>query len=326
MQSQLEVISQPKTPGDTKLYQRKPLMVGLVVLLIIIFEAFSLVLPTAWVFLVNAALIGALFTGSLNLIMGFGRMFSFGQAAYYALGSYSTAILILHSGWPPILAMIAAPFIAAVGAAVFGYFCVRSSGAYFIMLTLAFAQLVYSVIFQSTTVTGGDNGLSGIFIKGWLGSPTGIYRFTVLVVAAGLVFLWLILRSQFGYLIRAIGNNPERAAFLGVSERRYRWFAFIISGFLAGIAGMLFAIYNGSVSPDLAYWTQSAQPFIAIIIGGVSSFSWPLVAGGLLSMISTEAASYTSYSDLIIGIIALVVALFLRKGLSGMITRGGSKS
>ena len=326
MQSQLEVISQSEATSSPRFFYRRPVIVGLVLLLVIVFEALSLVLPTAWVFLVNAALIGVLLTGSLNLIMGFGRMFSFGQAAYYALGSYGTAILIVHSGWPPILAMIVAPFIAAVGAAVFGYFCVRSSGAYFIMLTLAFAQLLYSVIFQSTTLTGGDNGLSGIFVKGWLGSPSGIYQFTVIIVAASLGFLWLILKSQFGYLIRAIGNNPERAAFLGVPERRYRWFAFILSGFLAGIAGMLFAIYNGSVSPGLAYWTQSAQPFIAIIIGGVSSFSWPLIAGGLLSIISTEAASYTSYSDLIVGIIALAVALFLRKGLSGIFTKGGSKS
>lgn len=281
--------------------------------------------PISMVFLLNSLLIGVLFTASLNLIMGYGRMISFGHAAYYALGAYGMAIMVIHAHWSPALAIVLSPLLAAIGAGIIGFFCTRSSGAYFIMLTLAFAQLLYTVIFQWYSLTHGQDGLSGIFMKGWLGSPTGIYQFSVLVVAACLLFLWWILRSPFGYALRAVGANPERAAFLGLPERRYRWYAFVLAGFLAGIAGMLFAMYNGSVSPGIAYWTQSAAPFIAIIVGGMSSFVGPLVGSALLSVIGTEAASYTHYSSLLVGLVALAVGLFLRQGLAGLVQRRGRR-
>lgn len=274
--------------------------------------------PTSIIFVLNDLVIGMLFAASLNLIMGYGRMISFGHAAYYAIGAYGVALMVTNLHWPTLLVLILAPIGAAAGAAIIGFFCVRSSGAYFIMLTLAFAQLLYTIIYQWYSLTHGDDGLSGIYLKGWLGSPSGIYQFSVLLVAAGLVVLWLLIRSPFGYAVRATGINARRAEFLGISERRLRYFAFVIAGFFAGMAGMLFALFNGSVAPSIAYWTESAQPFMAVIIGGMSSFFGPLIGSVLLSLVSNEVAIYTKYSDFWVGILALAVGLFLRGGLAGI--------
>lgn len=275
------------------------------------------VLGVYWQFLLTDILIFALFSLSLNLLMGLAGMISFGHAAYYALGAYGAALLSLHLGVPMPLAFAAGPLVAGLGAAIFGFFCVRLTQVYFIMLTLGFAQLVFAVVFKAYYLTGGENGLAGIRPLPQLSSPLNYYYFTLAVVAACTLLLYRVTHSPFGYCLRAIRDNPQRAQLVGLPVRRYRWYAFVIAGFFGGVAGTLFCFYNGSITPQIAYWTTSAQPFMAVVIGGIGSF-WGPVAGAIVyQLLQTQLGRFTENWALVLGLSTLAIALCFQRGLAG---------
>jgi branched-chain amino acid transport system permease protein len=276
-------------------------------------------LTSFWHFLLIDILIFALFCLSLNLLVGVGGMPSFGHAAYYAVGGYTAALLSARLGVPMPVAVASGPVAAAVAAAVFGYFCVRLTPTYFIMLTLAFAQLVYAVILKTYHVTGGENGLSGVRPPPELSAPLHYYYFTLIVVLLCGWLLYRIAHSPFGYCLRAIRDNAQRAEYVGLPVRRYRWYAFIIAGFFAGVAGTLFAFYNGSVSPQMAFWTTSARPLIAVVVGGVSSFWGPIAGAIVLQLLETQLSRFTANWPLVLGLVTLGVALFFQRGLAGLV-------
>jgi branched-chain amino acid transport system permease protein len=276
-------------------------------------------LSNFWLFLFTDILIFALFSLSLNLIMGQAGMLSFGHAAYYALGAYTAALLAVKLAVPMPLAALAGVAAATLGAMVFGFFCVRLTQAYFIMLTLAFAQLVFAVVFKAYHVTGGENGLAGIRPLPALSSPLHYYYFTLVVVALCTFLLYRITQSPFGYSLRAIRDNPRRAEFVGLPVRRYRWYGFIIAGLFAGVAGVLFAYYNGSVSPQMAFWTNSARPFMAVIIGGINTFWGPVAGAVVLQVLETQLGRFTENWPLVLGLITLSIALFFQRGLAGLL-------
>jgi branched-chain amino acid transport system permease protein len=293
------------------------LAIGGVVLLL----ALPLVLNVFWLFLLTDVLIFALFALSLNLIMGIGGMPSFGHAAYYALGAYAVGLLTVRAGVAMPLAFVAGPLVAALGAAVFGFFCVRLTQSYFIMLTLAFAQLVFAVVFKAYHLTGGENGLPGIRPIPELSSPLNYYYFTLVVVALCTFLLYRIAHSPFGYCLRAMRDNARRAEFVGLPVWCYRWYAFIIAGLFAGVAGTLFAFYNGSVSPQAAFWTTSARPFMAVIIGGAGTFWGPVAGAMVLQVLETQLGRFTEHWQLVLGLITLCIALFFQRGLGGLVGR-----
>jgi branched-chain amino acid transport system permease protein len=312
--------ARPVGPGLGGLVTVRPagtvLRWGLVALALALLLLVPSFVPTAIVFVVNQLLIAALFAASLNLIMGYAGMTSFGHAAYYALGAYTAALVVKAAGVPFWVALPLGPVVAAAGALIAGYFCVRSTSAYFIMLTLAFAQLLYTVIDSWYSLTRGDDGLAGVFPGGFIASPAAFYRFSAVVVVLSLVVLYRIIESPFGLTMRAIGENPRRCQYLGLRTRRYQLAAFVLAGFFAGIAGTLFAFYNGSVSPQLAYWTESGQPFIAVVLGGPGSFWGALVGSAVLSLLTHEVASVTQYAQFWVGVVSLAVGLFFRQGLA----------
>ena len=275
-----------------------------------------------YVFLTSELLIAILYATSLNLLMGYGGMLSLGQAAYFSLGAYATALLMTRLSWPMEAAMLAGPLVAMLGALVFGVFIVRTSHkehAYFLMLTLAFSQLVYAALYKWYSVTRGDDGITGIMARGMLGDPRNYCYFVVLVVALSLYALHRIVESPFGATLKAIRDNPQRAEFVGLSVRRYQLLAFVIAGFFAGVCGVLHAFFSGTISPQIAEWSASARPFFANTIGGVQSFWGPAVGVLVLEIIDTQVGRFTEHSLLAVGAMALLVAVYLPQGVVGLI-------
>jgi branched-chain amino acid transport system permease protein len=279
-----------------------------------------LALPPFFLQLLTEIAIVGLFATAFNLLMGFGGMVSFGHAAYFALGAYVAALLVKRAGVPMLLALPAAPLAAAAGALLFGYFIVRLSHTYFAMLSLAFGQIVFTVIFKWKTLTGGDDGLLDVWPPAWLKSPAGYYYFTLAVVGLSLLALRAIVDSPFGYALRSVRENPRRARFIGIDVRRHQLVAFVISGAFSGLAGGLFAFYNGSVFPDFAYFTKSFEPLVVALLGGVQSFFGPLAgAFGFKLLEWLVSRQWPVYWPLFLGTIVIVVIVLLPSGFVGLV-------
>src|SRR4030095_5271944 len=179
--------------------------------------------------------------GSLQMLMGTGGLASFGHAAYFGIGAYAAALAVKH-GWPMEASLVFAPFAALAGAVVFGWFCVRLSGVYLAMLTLAFAQIVWSIAFQWDSVTGGSNGVIGVWPAGWLSDRRAYYWFALFLCAAGLVGIAWVANAPFGYALRGGRDSSLRAEAIGIDVRRTQWKAFATAGACAGLAGGVCAV------------------------------------------------------------------------------------
>jgi len=295
------------------------LAAGLTVLLLL-----PLVLPAFFLVLLIEIAIVALFATSVNLLMGYGGMVSFGHAAYFALGAYAAALLVKKGGVPMLLALPAAPLVAGLGALLFGFFIVRLTHTYFAMLSLAFGQIVYTIIFKWTPLTGGDNGLLNIWPPDFLRSPAAYYYFTLVVVGLSLLALHAIVSSPFGYALRAIRENPRRARYIGVNVRRHQLYAFVLSGVFSGIAGGIFAFYNGSVFPDFAYFNKSFEPLVVVLLGGVQSFFGPLAGAFGFKVLEWLISKWAPiYWPLFLGAIVIAVIVVLPRGFVGLVEGRG---
>ncbi|HEY1361807.1 MAG TPA: branched-chain amino acid ABC transporter permease [Xanthobacteraceae bacterium] len=306
-----------KASAASNAWALRLLMTGAVAVLIVL----SLAAPIGYVFLTTEVLIAIVYATSLNLLMGYGGMLSLGHAAYYALGAYTTALLTVKVGWPMAAAMLAGPVVAALFAAIFGLLIVRTSHlehAYFLMLTLAFSQLVFVVIYKWYDLTHGDDGITGIFPAGLIGTPRSYCIFVVLVSSACLWLLYRLVHSPFGLILQAIRDNPTRVEFVGLSVRRHQLAAFVIAGCVAGISGTLYAYFAGTISPQLADWAQSARPFIANTIGGIQSFWGPAIGVIVLELVDSQFARFTEHSLLAVGLLAVFVGIFFPQGMIGL--------
>ena len=279
-----------------------------------------LVLPSFFLQLLTEIAIVGLFATAFNLLMGFGGMVSFGHAAYFALGAYTAALLVKRAGVPLLAALSAAPLVAAAGALLFGFFIVRLSHTYFAMLSLAFAQIVFTVIFKWKALTGGDDGLLDVWPPTFLKSPAAYYYFTLVIVGLCILALHAIVDSPFGYALKAVRENPRRARYIGIDVRRHQLAAFVISGAFSGVAGSLFAFYNGSVFPDFAYFTKSFEPLVVALLGGVQSFFGPLAgAFGFKILEWLISRQWPVYWPLVLGGIVVVVIVVLPSGFVGLV-------
>ena len=285
-----------------------------------------------YTFLVNGVVIWALFATSLNLLVGVTGLVSFGHAAYFGIGAYTTGLLMKKLGVSFLLAFPAAGLVAAVFAAVFGFFCVRLTKIYFAMLTLAFAQIVWAICFKWNEVTGGEQGMPEIpypdfawieraaavvpFLGGYRASEY-FYFVTVVMVALCFWVLRRIVDSPFGRILTTIRENPERAEFIGVDVRRYELTAFALAGAFAGLAGGLFGIFNRGVFPDFAYWTKSSEVLIMTLLGGMGAFFGPALGALVLLWLNQQIVSYTQYWPLILGVILIALLFVFPGGLAG---------
>ncbi len=269
------------------------------------------------VVLLRDVLIFALFAVSLHLLLGPGGMVSFGHAAYFGLGAYAAGLCALRLGWPVEAALPIAFLAAALGAALFGWFCVRLSGIYLAMLTLAFAQIVWSIAFQWDALTGGSNGLIGIWPSGWLASRTVFYFATLSLCAAGIACLWRIIGSPLGYALRASRDSALRAEALGIHVRRQQWAAFVIAGAFAGLAGALFAYAKGSISPETLSVPRSVDGLVMVLLGGVQSLAGPVWGAALFTWLEDSVSREIAYWRAAIGAIILLLVLAFPLGLGG---------
>src|SRR6185437_14174015 len=218
-----------------------------------------------------------LFATSLHFIMGPGGMHSFGHAAYFGLGAYGAALLVKWLAVPMGVALAAAPIAAVLGALLFGWFAVRLSGVYLAMLTLAFAQIVWSVVFQWEELTGGSNGVIGIWPAPPFDSRSAYFLLALALTAIGVLAMRRMLFAPFGYAMRAGRDSPMRAEAIGIDVKRVHWLAFAIAGTICGVAGGLFAFAKGSISPETVHVGRSIDGLVMVLLGGVQTLAGPIV-------------------------------------------------
>jgi branched-chain amino acid transport system permease protein len=277
-----------------------------------------LVVGEFWVHVAIEILILGLFAVSFNMIFGYMGQLSFGHAAYYGVGAYATGLLMVKASVPLPICLIVSMIAAGICALIFGYFCVRLTGIYFAILTLAFGQLMYYIIFQWYSFTGGDDGLQGIVPPDLLFEATNYYYFTLFIVTAALIAMWYISKSPFGYTMRAIRENADRTRFLGINVRRYMLINFIIAAMFAGLAGGLLGPFNRSVAPDLCNWHQSGIPVFMTVIGGPLGFLGPMIGSVIYTFLMAFVTGFTEYWPLTIGLIIILVVLFMPGGVLGL--------
>lgn len=262
-------------------------------------------------------LIAVLFATSLHFIMGPGGMHSFGHAAYFGLGAYGAALLVKFFAAPMGLALAAAPVLALLGALLFGWFAVRLSGVYLAMLTLAFAQIVWAAVFQWETLTGGSNGVLGVWPSAPFDSRGPFYFLTLALAAAGVLLLRKFLFAPFGYAMRAGRDSPLRAEAIGLDVKRVHWLAFAIAGAVCGVAGGLFAFAKGSISPETIGVSRSIDGLVMVLLGGIQTLSGPIVGASVFAVLQDTIMRSTEYWRALLGGIILLLVLAFPSGIVG---------
>lgn len=281
--------------------------------------ALPFLISEGWLSIVIEIMIMMLAACSLNVILGYGGMVSFGPAGLYAVGAYTTALLLTKTGIPFAIAMIAGPIAAGAAGVIVGWFCVRRTTVYFALLTLAFSQIIWTIIFEWYGFTGGDNGIVGVPVPDFLMSISHYYYFSLVIIIVLLIILWKIVNSPFGKTLQAIRENPGRTKFIGINVRRYQLIAFVISSVFLGAAGTLFCGFSHSVFPDYAHWVKSTDMLIICLLGGIFNFSGPIMGSIIYILLSKLISSYTMYWLLFLGIIVVFLMLFMRGGIMGFI-------
>ncbi len=263
--------------------------------------------------------VAVIFAASLHFMMGPGGMASFGHAAYFGLGAYGAALLASKAGWSMGPSIALAPVIAGVGALVFGWFCVRLSGVYLAMLTLAFAQIVWSVVYQWDTF-GGSNGIVGIWPSEWL-SGHAYYYFVLGAVVLSLFTLRRFVFSSFGYALRAGRDSALRADAIGIHVKRVQWVAFMVAGIFAGLAGALFVFSKGGTSPEVISVGKSVDGLVMVLLGGVQTLAGPLVGAAAFTLLQDYFVGITQYWRALFGAVILLIVLAFPMGIAGFFNR-----
>jgi len=262
-------------------------------------------------------LIAILFAVSLHFIMGPGGMHSFGHAAYFGLGAYGAALAVRWFGAPMGAALAVAPVAAALGALLFGWFAVRLSGVYLAMLTLAFAQIVWSIVFQWQEFTGGSNGVLGVWPSAPFDNRSVFYLLTLALVTGAVLLLRRVLFAPFGYAMRAGRDSPLRAEAIGIHVKRVHWLAFAMAGTVCGVAGGVFAFAKGSISPETISIGRSIDGLVMVLLGGVQTLSGPIVGASVFAVLRDRVMQETEYWHALLGGVILVLVLVFPAGLVG---------
>lgn len=269
---------------------------------------------------------------ALNFLLGFTGVLSFGHAAYFGLGAYGAGLLLKYQYFPPstLLAIFEGVLVGTVAAAVVGALIVKLRGIYFAMVTIAFGQMFYFIAFRWSSVTGGDDGLTG-----WQRQPIDLgfttldiqgnsqtyYYMVLLIFAVSVGIMALLLKSPFGRTLLAIRENERRARFLGIPVERHIWLAFVISCFFVSLAGTLYALLNNFADPHTLHWTLSGDIVIMAVIGGMRSFWGPLVGAAIYVALQDYVSSYTQNWMFFIGMLFVLIVLFFPRGVLGIVRR-----
>ena len=262
-------------------------------------------------------LIAVIFAASLHFIAGPGGMHSFGHAAYFGLGAYGAALLVKWLAVPMGIGLVAAPLAALAGALLFGWFAVRLSGVYLAMLTLAFAQIVWAAVFQWEELTGGSNGVIGVwppppFDRAWV-----YFLLTLALAVIAVLLLRRLLFTPFGYAMRAGRDSALRAEAIGIDVKRIHWLGFAIAGGVCGIAGGLFAFAKGSISPETIGVGRSIDGLVMVLLGGIQTLTGPVVGAAVFATLQDTVMRQTEYWRALLGAIILLLVLAFPQGIAG---------
>jgi branched-chain amino acid transport system permease protein len=278
-------------------------------------------MPLFYIILATEAAIFGLFAVSLDLIMGYAGLVSLGHAAFFGLGAYVSSLLTLHSKMPFPLILACAVLLNAVIGSVVGFLSIRAKGIYFAMLTLAFGEMIYRIVYEWKGLTGGSDGINGIVPPPVLGLPLSdakIYYFFVLLLVV--VLFWVcrrLVESPFGSVLQAIRENEERVDFLGYSVRKYKLISFIFSSSLAGLAGALYSPLAGFANPSLLEFSLSGKVVVMSLLGGIGTLTGPLIGGIFLTVFELFIGSYVKNYLIVIGFTFVIIVLFLPGGIYG---------
>ncbi|MEM2169755.1 MAG: branched-chain amino acid ABC transporter permease [Candidatus Bathyarchaeia archaeon] len=304
------------------------LKMGILVVLIILALLAPYLLSPFYAYLLALSFAFSIATLGFNLLFGYAGLLSFGHAGFFGLGAYTAALLMKYYGVMDLEVMLAAAiFTVFLFSAFVGFLCIRHVKIFFAVITLAFAQIIYSLAYKLYYITGGSDGISfptpRILSIDFSGMQkmlflSKVYYYYVFAFLLGLaLIMWMVTRSHFGLSLKAVKDNPIKASSLGISVGKIRWLAFVISGVYAGIAGVLFSPLIGHVDPKLAYWTFSGEIVMATLLGGHGQFIGPIIGGILFIFLKNFATGLTVYWQLILGAILVIICIAAPGGLAG---------
>ncbi len=281
--------------------------------------------PEFWVGILAEMMIWGLLASSANLLLGYTGLLSFGQSLYFGFGAYGVAFGITRFGLGVVPSFLLAVAIATLAAAIAGFFAVRLTWHYFAIITVVFSLIIYLVAVGWKSLTGGDDGLSFALppiakfgnLELTLLDPTFQYFFILAVVSACYLLQWFVLRSPLGVAFTAVRENTTRAGLVGLNPYLIRLASFVMAGFLAGVAGALFALFSRYASAQYMYWTVSGEAVIWTIVGGAGTLFGPAIGAALLILVREELSGYWEHYLILVGILVLMVVTFAPKGIVG---------
>lgn len=265
-------------------------------------------------------LILGIFALSLNILVGYTGLVSLGHAAFFGVGAYTSSLIAIHYTSNVFVTLFAGIVLSLIMACIIGFFCNRVNGFYFLMLTLAFSQMFYALVYRWSSLTKGDNGLSGIpkpslWANGVLDSPIAFYFFILVIFTIVFIGLRVILQSPLGQIFVGIRENETRVRVMGYNTTIYKNISFILAGGIGGLAGSLYAFFNGFISPKDIYWTMSGEVLIMVLVGGAGTLIGPVLGAAFIVILETFVSSYTDLWMLIVGITFILFVIFIPKGI-----------
>jgi branched-chain amino acid transport system permease protein len=303
---------------------RWPQALGLAVVALLI--AAPLGLPAFAMTLLTELVILGLFAMSLDLMVGYTRLISFGHVAAYGLGAYASGYMLLNTSLPLPFVVILATLLTGVVAIAVGWVCTLATGVSFAMLTLAFAQLLYAIAFKWTSVTGGSDGLAGIPRRAGpmgmtlLTTKTGFYYFALACLIGSFLLCRKLVASPFGAVLRGIRENEAKTVSLGFNTRLYKIAVVAIAYALGGLAGALYAPFAGFANTELLFWLLSGQVLIMVIVGGSGTLIGPILGAAFFLLLEHQLSSVTEAWALFFGLIFIAFVLFAPEGIWGLAT------
>jgi branched-chain amino acid transport system permease protein len=298
------------------LFGKKKIILTLALLALLF--ALPSAMPRFYIYLFTLIFATGLLATSLNLVLGFGGMYQFHHAVFYGVGAYAFALLAVKSGLSPWLGYLLAPLCSALLGLVMGLLTVRLSKLYFGMMQLSLGSLVWAIVYRWYAFTGGDDGIQGIPVPSLIGSITNAYYFNLTVTAVCLFVMYLIVNSPFGRTFQGIRDNPQRCAAVGVNVRGHQLVGQVIAAFFAGVAGTLFVTVEGSVFPDLMFWTLSLEILIMCLLGGWFIFLGPMLGAAFIVSLRSFVGIFTDYWTLVLGVVLMLLIYFLPEGVLGL--------
>jgi branched-chain amino acid transport system permease protein len=273
--------------------------------------------------ILTETLILTLFSWSFYFMAGAGGMMSFGQAAFFGVGIYAPALLSKYLGLTMLPGMFAAPIVGGIAAALLGVFAVRLAGIYFAMLTLAFAQIVWSITFQWFQVTNGELGILNLWPDDWARRCNFYYFMVFAITVGGILFLRRVYFSPFGQSLRAARDSELRAEVTGINTKRQKFLAFVLAGMFSAIAGALMLYLKGSAFPTYLDIGASFDVFVMALLGGLNSLNGPIVGAAIYRLLKTGLQTYVDHWNIVLGVILVLLTLFMPRGVSGLIDQFG---